>query len=400
MTTEPRPDAELGVRLATPAYHQQLREHLEATEPELWQWFAEAAAPSAGDIEQAELQLLKTTYRLDGDVHGVVAGIAPVIAGRLGLTAEVVLYQELGESERNARVVKLGERIHIVFGGDLLDFLDVHEQEAVLAHELAHVVLGERDDHAYRILDHLVHRADAEAMSDQAIGETARRLRLHTEVWADAVAVELLGDERAAVSAIVKSQTGLRNVDPEAYLRQARQIIEADPSSSRGWSHPEVHVRVACLAARRTPVAEAIVRQLIDGPDDLDRLDLLGQLRVGELTARVLAAASKSAGALDDDTRAHLLAFDGLDVVAAAAIADDELADATPSVRYLCGSLLVDLALAGHDSRKGMDHVASFSAEAARIGVAAEFDKVLGRATEHTVAELRRMREQHRAAAP
>ena len=297
-------------------------------------------------------------------------------------------------------VTKLGARIHVVFGGDLLDFLDGSEQEALLAHELAHVLLHERDGRAYRILDHLVRRSDAEAMSDLAIAETARRLALHTEVWADAVAVELLGDERAAVSAIVKTRTGLRNVDPDAYLRQARQIIEADPAASRGATHPELHVRVACMAARRTPAAAEVVRQLIDGPDDLDRLDLLGQLRVEVLSGRVLAAAVSAGGPPSSDTQNYLTGFDRLDVESAAPLADGELAELMPSIRYLCAALLVDVALVGDDAGRGLEHVRAFSLEAERLGVAAEFDKILGRATEQTVAEVRRIRRHAETASP
>jgi hypothetical protein len=387
--SEVSPDVAIE-QFATPRYHVELREHLKATEPELWAWFRETLEPDQRAVEQAELDLLKTTYRLDGDVHGVLAGVAPVLAGRLGLDEEVVLYQDLGAGERNARVMRLGDRIHVVFSGDLLDLLDVHEQEAVLAHELAHVALHDRSDRDYRVLDHLVHRADIEAVTTDAIGETARRLRLHTEVFADAVALEMLDDLRSVVSSIVKVNTGLRNVDPDAYLRQARQIIETDPSQSHGWTHPELHVRVACLAARTTNVASDLVTELIDGPDDLDRMDLLAQLRVQQITARVLSTAHAVSGADDGEFGSYLANFPELEPLPDDPIADDELATASPSIRHLVGALLVDVALLGDGD--GLARTTRFSHEAQRQGVGTEFDKVLSRATERTLAEVRKLR--------
>ena len=369
-------------RLAVPGYHRELRAHFESTEPELWTWFAESAHPSAEQIEQAELALLKTCYRLDGDVHAALAGIAQVVAGKLGLDREIVLYQELHSDARNARVIRLGDRIHVVFAGDLLDLLSVAEQEAVLAHELAHAHLHERDDRAYWVLDHMVHRMDEEPTAADAIGETARRLRLHTEVHCDAVSLEILGDQRAVVSAMVKVGTGLRNVDPDAYLRQARQIVESEQVASAGWTHPELHVRIACLAARSTDAEETIVRQLIDGPDDLDHLDLLAQLRLQQLTRRVLASGARVAGDQSADVAQYLRNVPELDVDPRRLdtidpLIDDELSEATPSVRHLCGALLVDLALSADD----LEGVRTFEEEATRVGVGDEFQKLLTKAT-------------------
>jgi hypothetical protein len=383
-------------RLEVPEYHRALRAHLEATEPELWRWFGEAAQPTPDQIDQAELHLLKTCYRLDGDVHSGLTGVAQVVAGRLGIDREIVLYQELHADDRNARVMSLGDRIHITFAGDLLDLLTVDEQEAVLAHELAHSHLLERDDRAYWILDHMVHRMDADQTASDALGETARRLRLHTEVYADAVALELTDDQRSVVSTMVKLNTGLRSVDPDAYLRQARQIVESDGSASHGWTHPELHVRIACLAARSTDAERTIIEQLINGPDDLDHIDLLGQLRVQALTARVLAGGASSSGG-STDVELYLRNFPELPLAASqraslTVVGAGELAEHTPSIRHLAASLLVDLALADAGPSVGLADLRSFADEAARIGVADEFDRILARATERPVADVRSMR--------
>ncbi len=385
----------LDARLSVPDYHRVLREHFETTEPELWRWFAEARQLSAEAIGGAELELLKTSYRLDGDQHAALAGIAQVVAGKLGIEHEVVLYQALHGEERNARVVVLGDRIHIVFSGDLLDLLTVDEQEVVLAHELAHAHLFERDGGAYGTLDHMVHRMDVEAAASDAVGETARRLRLHTEVYADAAALAMTDNQLAVVATIVKVSTGMRQVDPEAYLRQAREIVEADSSASNGWTHPELHVRTACVAARASDASDRIVTQLIEGPDDLDHIDLIGQLRLQALTARVLSAGVQLDGRAEASLAyvrnyPELAIVDGL--ANATVLAADELTNCTPSVRHLCAALLADFALIDDDVATGLDRIGAYAKEATRIGVGNEFDKIVARATERTLADMRALR--------
>ena len=391
-------------RLATPRYHQQLRNHFETGEPELWSWFAETATSSSDSIDEAELELLKTAYRLDGSMHDVLTGFALLIAGRLDLTGTVTLYQELGTRERNARVLLLGEDIHVVFGGDVLELLDLGEQLAVLAHELAHVSLWQREDKAYWILDTLIHRLAADPSATEAVDETARRLRLHTEVFADAVASALVDDDNDVISSIVKVHSGLRTVDPEAYLRQAQQILEADPTSSRAWTHPELHVRVACLAALRAAEPDSIVARLIEGPDELDRVDLLGQLRLQELTGRVLGAGRRVASSTAaqtgielDEIDAYLNSFP-LAVLDAARADAEPFADAAfeadePSIRHLCAALLVDLALVPDGIATDLAALAPLAIEAERLGVASEFDKVVCRATSRTARDLRLLRK-------
>lgn len=415
--TDPSPDPAPATSelLAPPQYHRALRNHLETSEPELWAWFAESAAPSAESIRDAEVELLKTSYRLDGGIHDVLTGYASLAAGQLELSGTITLYQELGTEERNARVLMLGDDVHIVFGGDLLELLDLGEQQAVLAHELAHVSLWQQEDKAYWVLDQLVHRLAADPTAAEAVGETARRLRLHTEVFADAISAEITDDRDDVISAVVKVNSGLRSVDPAAYLRQARQILESDPASSRGWTHPELHVRVACLAARTAADPDAAIAMLIEGPDDLDRIDLLGQIRLQELTGQVLASGVRvverwapssgdtevdGSASTGDELAIHLEMFPSAvrsmatsdPLTVRPTLDDGALADQEPSVRHLCGALLVDVALASEGRATALDRIAPVAREAERLGVAAEFDKILARATERSARDLRKLR--------
>ena len=374
----------------TPRYHARLRDHLRALEPELWHWFGQVRADERVD-DAAEVELLKTTYRLDGGVHDALTGHATLIAGQLGLGEPVVLYQQLHDEDRNARVFRLNGRIHVVFVGDILDLFDTDEQQAVLAHELAHIALWELDEGDFATLDHLVHRLALEAPTNDALVESARRIRLRTEVWADAVAVAVLGDQRPVISTIVKTVTGLRNVDPDAYLRQARQILERDPGASRQLTHPELHIRVACLAAAELDHREDLIDELIGGPDDLDRIDLLGQGRLLDLVRRTMASAHPllpTDDAIDAHVR-HVVAVHELGSLTP--LRDDELADASPSVRHLVAAQLVDLGFVPREG-DGLAELRTLSTEADRVGVAAEFDKLVAKTGERTIAQARRLR--------
>ncbi len=445
--------------IPVPTYHDELRRYLQTTEPELWAWFAETLTPDAAEVDDAEVELLKSAYRLDGDVHGILVADAALLAGRLDLGNDITLYQELDDTGRNARVQIFGDAVHIVFSGDLLGLLNPGEQQAVLAHELAHVSLLLRDDGVYRVLDSMVHRMADDPAAHDVIEETARRLRLHTEIYADAVAAHLTGERDHLISSVVKTQSGLRNVDPVAYLRQAEEILNADDRISAAWSHPELHIRVACLAANVAGGIEganpALIRSMVEGPDDLDRADLLSQLRIQKLSERVLlsgrGAAVHSSAAPTAEIDAHIKGFVGLNLDDGprdvgdgipAVLDDDELAEAEPSIRYLAAALLVDLALVGDHASpskpanpdlastqatptqasseeattaasapeppsavsppapaSGDDELAvlrRLGSEADRIGVAKEFDRIVSRATERSLAEVRKLRRNER----
>lgn len=387
------------IELRAPTYLRDLRLHLHAEEPELWQWFVESTeradhAKNTG----AEIELLKSAIRLDGGPYGATSAEARLLGARLGIDDEIIVYQAIEDEARNARVMTFGGKIHIVFSGDLLDLLDDTELRTVLLHELAHIALWRLDGGEYRILDAMIHRL-ADESTDAPIAESARRVRLHTEVWADAVALSALGDLPTVVATLMKTGSGLRHVDPQAYLRQAERILAEDRSISTAHSHPDHHVRVACLALPAdAPDRDRQVAALVEGPDDLDTIDLLGQLRLQSLVGQVLAGARSAAGG--QDLSAGVASYLGhypwwpaggtaTDTVSPP---DDEaLAAAQPSVRHLAAALLVDVVMADDDG--SLEHVRRLSREADRLGVADEFDKILSRATERTVAEARRLRD-------
>jgi hypothetical protein len=337
------------------AYHRSVLTHVRRSDQRAW----ESLLPQqAGDPQLSEA-LLRHTYRLEPENHAALHQAGRRAAAALELEGPIEFFQAQGSTTSNASLLHQPDRSVILFEGPLLEMLDEDELTAVCGHELAHRLLWTLDEGAYLATDRLLDAAAADARTPAQYLETQRRWTMACELYADRGALVACGDLSTTVRALLKLQTGLSGVDPEAYLRQANELDLS--TGSRGTSHPE---GVARAWALRGWLAEEDVEVLLTGPLDVDAPDLLDAVLLRELSADFAAHAAAEPGLRTDAVAAHASGFSdppGPVVVPAGALPrfDEPLAmrpvDGAPlprpraltpaSKQYLC-YLLLDLATA------------------------------------------------------
>src|SRR5262249_8359367 len=120
--------------------------------------------------------------------------------------------------------------------------------------------------------------------------QTARRLRLYTEIFADRGSLHVTGDLHTVVSGLVKIETGLAQVSAEGDLKQAAEIFAKKNATTEGVSHPEAFIRARALELwqQQRRGAEPQIAGMIEGTVALDDLDLIGQARLTKGTRRLL----------------------------------------------------------------------------------------------------------------
>lgn len=279
---------ELGVL----AYHRAVADWLERSEPRGWAAVSTdlQTTTSSGDDESL---LLRSAYRLEAEGHPVVHAALARAAENLGVRRTVAVYQLEQSPEMNAGLVELPDELAVLLSGNLLSLLDETGLGAVFGHELAHHVLHTVEGGRYRVAARLLDLLSVDAATPPPYLETARRFALATELFCDRGAVRACGDLPAAVKALVSVVTGLADVDPVAYLAQARK---ADPrSGSRGRSHPETVLRAWALEqwaggdeAELGPGEEA-ARSLLRPALDLDQLDVLDRADLEHVTRALIS---------------------------------------------------------------------------------------------------------------
>lgn len=277
--------------LAPTAYHREVRDYLRENERDLWAWFS-TAQRKENYAEDLRLSLLKSTYRLSAVDHPDLYQQLTVALRAFGFEIPVTLYQaQAGPTQANATLFHLPDEAHIVLSGPIVSLLGPVEWVAVLGHELAHRLLWQAEDGDYLIADRILEATANDPRARPAHIETARRYRLHTEIFADRGALLAAGNLPQTVSALVKISTGLSISRGEAYLTQAAEIFAKGEVRSAALSHPEMFMRAHALAlwAEGNVSSDTLLRSMIAGPVSTDNLDLLDQRGLAQLTRRFLA---------------------------------------------------------------------------------------------------------------
>lgn len=327
----------------------------------MWSW---AASPTVlgEQAEEVRAQLLRHTYRLTAETHAAVYEACAVAMQRLGIEAVATLYQA-GETGMNAALHYLPGEIHIVFNGAVLEKLSGDQLLALLGHELAHYRLWSEASGDFYTAERILQQTALDPTAANSHHETARRYRLHTEIYADRGAAAVAGVD-AAIETLVRVQTGLAQVDAQAFLRQAEEVA-SKANSSEGHSHPETYLRAQALErwGRNDAALDPWLVQALCGPLDMACLDLLDQRQLSAETLQLLEQFMALGSLVSEPMRTQAAAFfPELDVKATKLTASASSAalgsSATPisgralheSVGDYFGYVLLDLLLADGDA--------------------------------------------------
>lgn len=336
-------------------YHEDVTAILERENPAAFA--ALGAAPTGG--EELDAFLLRSTYRLDATSHPGPHTALVRASTALGVTAPAELYVAEGGGRGDAELFYAPDRVIVLVSGALLELLDATELAAVLGHELAHHVLWSSEGGRFLTASRLLDAADVDGRTPGEYLETARRFRLATELYADRGAALAAGGIEPAVSGLLKVSTGLRQVDPAAYLRQAAEVDFSGDGASAGVTHPENVMRAWALQrwwgvddADLAPV-EAQVAGAIGPAADLGALDLTGQDALLTLTRELVRQAT-----MVEPLRAleslELAGRYGVTPAPAPSpvgeVSDDDLGVLPKDTRRYLSAVLADLATADPDS--------------------------------------------------
>jgi len=272
-------------------YHSALRDFLKRVDGDVWKWFAERRL-SPKYAEDVRFELLKSTYRIERDSQRSLYDQAEEVARQLGIAAPMTIYQAQNPLGLNASLAYVPGEVHIVFHGPIATQLTSAEVSAVLAHELGHFRLWEDWGGELLVASEMLQALCNDSHAHPAHGASLRLFRLYAEIFCDRAALAVANDLATVVSTLVKVETGVIEIDPAAYLRQADEIFARESASTDGITHPEAYIRARAVRLwhESHPDAENLISQMIEGHPALDDLDLLGQQRSAQETRRLIDA--------------------------------------------------------------------------------------------------------------
>jgi hypothetical protein len=267
-----------------------------------------------------------------------------------------------------------------MFSGRLLDTLAPPEVGWVMAHEFSHHALFSLSNGEFHATDQILNAMAGHRRAEPSHLQSLRLFRLYSEIYADRGALSAFDDPLVAVSALVKIETGLKEVSPKGYLAQADEIFSKVKASTRELTHPEAFIRARALKlwADQGEEAETEIARMIEGTPALDDLDLAAQQRLTDLTRRVIGRVLARPALRSDTLTAHArLFFDDLAPADPAWPEPPDLTAEDASVQsYFC-HLLLDFAAA--DPRLEDVPLAAAILESRALGLEERFLSIAGR---------------------
>ncbi|MCE5277120.1 MAG: hypothetical protein ABFD92_10970 [Planctomycetaceae bacterium] len=270
------------------AYHLEMVQYLKMREEAIWKWYSSDRLRSEQN-EAARLELLKSTYRIERSANERLYANADEVCAKLGLSAPVTFYQSQDVGGLNVSVRYIPGEVHVILFGAVATALEDLELKWVLGHELLHFALLEN----WR--EYLTAWQVLAAMANDAAATTAhhnswRLFALYSEVYCDRAGLALTQDVSAAITALAKIETGVTGITAESYLRQMDEIFSKGLTVSDGVDHPESFIRAKALTlwAEKGPQAAGEIALMIEGPLSVGSADLLAQVKLCDLTRRLI----------------------------------------------------------------------------------------------------------------
>lgn len=272
-------------------YHRTMIAHLKRIDPDVWNWFAKSSSDAKAS-DSVRFELLKSTYRIERDSQPALYQTATEVAAQLDIVAPLTIYQSQHPEGFNASLAYVPGELHLVLHGPISEKLTPTETRALLGHEFAHYLLSHRERQELVIAGEMLRALTSDARAHPAHFGSWRLLGLYTEIFCDRAAYFVTRDLAAVVSMLVKVHTGVQEVSPEAYLRQADEIFARGPASTAGITHPEAFIRARAVRLWAEQAADAAgqIQQMIEGNPGIDELDLLAAEQVAVATRRLIDA--------------------------------------------------------------------------------------------------------------
>ena len=291
-----------------------IRDYLQTEEKNLWDWFSKTKTQDE-HAEAVRFDLLKTTYRIDDESDPEFYQQARHVAKQLKLDVPITLYQAHNPIGLNASICAMVNEAHIIFSGPITEKLSSVELDALIAHELGHLMLWRNWDNEFLTTELLLAALTNDARAQPAHFETARLFRLHTEIFCDRTSLSVIEDPLDAILMLVKITTDVKNVNATSYLKQAKEIAAKGELGSDGVTHPETFIRALAIdswASADSPEScketDKQIHQMIRGNLDLNP-DLLGQQELSEITRQIIDRMLAHDWMQTDLTLAHAMAY-------------------------------------------------------------------------------------------